>query len=67
MNWNRLYRRLKGAPARHEQDLADELSFHRNMKEREFAAQGMRAPAARDAARRAMGHITKAGEDARAE
>ena len=67
MIWNRLFNKFKGAPSRHEHDLDDELAFHRAMKEREFTAQGLSPSQARDAARRAMGNLTLASEDARAE
>jgi hypothetical protein len=67
MNWNRLFNRLKGTPAGHEQDLDEELTFHRTMKEREFIAQGMTPAEARVAALRALGNLTLTREDARAE
>ena len=60
MIWNRLFKRLN------EQDLDEELDFHRTMKEREFIAQGMSSRDARDAALRAFGNVTLAREDSRA-
>ena len=59
--WNRLFGRIDDGA------LADELEFHRAMKERDFAAQGMSPQQARDAASRAMGNLTLASEDSRAE
>ena len=67
MNWTRLFNRIKGTPVHHEDDLDEELAFHRTMKEREFAAGGMTASEARDAARRALGNATLTREDARAQ
>lgn len=67
MFWNRLFNKLKGTPAANEQDLKDELAFHHAMKEREFTAQGMSLQDAQTAARRALGNVTLAREDARAE
>ena len=59
--WNRLFNKLS------EPGLDDELDFHRALKQREFEAQGMRPREASDAARRAMGNVTLAREDSRAE
>jgi predicted permease len=67
MNWTRLINRLKGTPARHEEDLDDELAFHRTMKERALVSQGMSAAEARAATQRALGNLTLTREDARAQ
>jgi len=47
-------------------DLADELQFHRDMKEQELQRAGLSAEQARFAARAALGNVTRAREDARA-
>jgi predicted permease len=52
-------RRLEG-------ELADELQFHREMKEQELQRAGLSAEQARLAARAALGNTTRSREDARA-
>lgn len=47
-------------------DLAEELAFHREMKQRELEGEGMRSDAAAAASQRALGNATLAREDARA-
>jgi putative ABC transport system permease protein len=47
-------------------DVRTELEFHREMKQREVEARGVPVAAAAIAARRAMGNLTSAREDARA-
>src|SRR5258708_29909667 len=49
-----------------EADLAEELDFHRNMKQREFEEAGLPALEASTASRRALGNVMLAREDARA-
>ncbi|MEX2263636.1 MAG: ADOP family duplicated permease [Bryobacteraceae bacterium] len=64
MNWTRFFNRLKGRPAAHEEDLDAELAFHQNMKERDLLARGMTEGEARRSARRGMGNLTLAREEA---
>src|ERR1019366_9653611 len=52
---------------RAEDDLAEEMDFHRMMQAREFEARGVDPDEARFAAQREMGNTTRAREDARAE
>ncbi|HKT80100.1 MAG TPA: ADOP family duplicated permease [Vicinamibacterales bacterium] len=61
-----LFRRLTHLIQRRraEQDLADEMAFHREMLEEEFRSHG--GESSRHAARRAMGSAMLAAEDARA-
>jgi putative ABC transport system permease protein len=49
-----------------EEDLSDELQFHREMKEQELQRAGLSATQARLAARAALGNATRSREDARA-
>src|SRR3989441_8668165 len=49
-----------------EADLADEMHFHREMKQRELERDGMSQAEAARAARREIGNVTLAREDARA-
>jgi len=49
----------------HDEELAEELSLHREAIERDLIAHGYPGPDARDAARRAMGNETLMREDAR--
>jgi len=49
-----------------EADLADELQFHRDMKQQELQRAGLSAEQARLAARAALGNVTRSREDARA-
>lgn len=51
---------------RHEADLAEEMDFHRAMKQRELEDGGLASSSADRAARRELGNITLAREDARA-
>src|SRR5882672_2961030 len=51
---------------RMEADLAEELEFHRNMKQREFEEAGLPGLEASTASRRALGNVMLAREDARA-
>jgi putative ABC transport system permease protein len=63
----RLIRRLRYA-IRHrwlEADLAEELDFHREMKQRELEAGGLRPPEALSAARRALGNVQLVRDDVR--
>ena len=62
-----LFRRLLHAVKRDrfETDLAEELQFHRAMKQRDFVDAGMDAREAADAARRALGNVELAQERAR--
>jgi hypothetical protein len=53
-------------PRRLDADLADEIEFHRALKQEELEARGMESVEARFAARRAIGNLTRAQEDARA-
>lgn len=55
----RLFRRLAHVLRRHrlEDDLAEELRFHLEMKQREFEAGGLDTRAAARAARRAVGNV----------
>lgn len=48
-----------------EAELAEELEFHRAMKQRELESRGMTASEARSAAARAIGNTALAREDAR--
>jgi putative ABC transport system permease protein len=50
----------------HQSELSDELSFHREMLERDFLRQGLSASAALQAARRTMGNETFMREESRA-
>ena len=51
--WRAVLRRLRGAPPpSHEDDLARELAFHQDMKQRDFEQQGLPPEDARFAARR---------------
>lgn len=50
---------------RFEDDLAEEIEFHRAMKQHDFEQGGLDAGEARDAARRALGHVELAQERAR--
>ena len=47
-------------------DFAEEIEFHRDMKQRELEARGIHSTEAEFAVRRALGNITLAREDARA-
>src|SRR5262245_7981620 len=49
----------------HQDELRDELAFHRDLVERDFVARGLSPQAARDAARRVMGNETYMREEAR--
>src|SRR5947209_18663327 len=49
-----------------EADLAEEMHFHREMKQRELERDGMSSADAASAARREVGNVTLAREDARA-
>src|SRR5258708_27327919 len=49
-----------------EADLAEEIEFHRNMKQRELEGAGLRALEASTASRSALGNVILAREDARA-
>jgi predicted permease len=65
----RLFRRLRYwlKPREHDAALQAELEFHRELKQRELEADGMSSEAARVASSRALGNVTRAREDARAE
>jgi predicted permease len=61
--WRRLVARIRYR--RFDADLAEELRFHEEMKRRELEANGLAHVDARAAARRALGNVTLAREDAR--
>ena len=65
----RLFRRLRYwlNPREHDAAFQEELEFHRALKQRELEADGMSSEAARVASSRALGNVTRAREDARAE
>ena len=65
----RLFRRLRYwlNPREHDAALQEELEFHRVLKQRELEADDMSSAAARVASSRALGNVTRAREDARAE
>lgn len=65
----RLFRRLRYwfRQDDHEAALAEELEFHRAMKQEDLEAEGLAPAHARFAARRAMGNVTLAREDSRAQ
>lgn len=65
MNWTRLRNRLLGTPRTHEEDLDEELAFHREMKVRDLRDAGLSADEAGITASRSMGNLTIAREDAR--
>lgn len=56
----------RGRRAQLDAELAEELQFHREQLERDAAATGLDAQAARHAASRQLGNVTRAREDARA-
>ena len=62
-----LIRRLRARirNRRFDDDLAEELRFHEEMKREELERNGMSADGARAAARRALGNVTLMKEDAR--
>src|SRR5438128_12270686 len=64
----KLYRRLTYwlQHRRHEADLAEEIQFHRRLKERELTEAGVPAIQAAAATNRAMGNTTYLREEARA-
>jgi predicted permease len=64
----RLWRRLRYLFSwrRRNAELAEELAFHAELRQRDFERDGLAPPAARLAAQRAMGNQTLAAEDARA-
>ncbi|HBY59251.1 MAG TPA: hypothetical protein DEH78_05485 [Solibacterales bacterium] len=66
MNWRNVVSRLRGRPPALEADLDEELAFHREMKEQAFRERGLSDEDARSAARRALGNVTVAREEARA-
>lgn len=63
----RLWKRLQWFLHRKQFDaeLAEELEFHRQLKQDELRAAGLTEPESRDAARRRMGNLALATEDAR--
>ncbi len=63
----RFFRRLKFLRRRTKLDreLAEEIEFHRTMKERENGEQGLAPDAARQSAQRQMGNLTQAKESSR--
>lgn len=63
----RLWKRLQWLRHRKQfdADLAEELEFHRQLKQEELQAAGLTEPESRDAARRRMGNLALATEDAR--
>src|SRR5437773_11481142 len=50
-----------------EADLAEEIEFHRSMRQRELEEEGLPALEASTASRRALGNVMLAREDARAD
>ena len=65
MNWLNLWNRLKGHQGSLEADLNEELAFHQSMKERDLEQTGVSVQDARAEARRSLGNITMAREQAR--
>ncbi len=65
MNWRAVWNRLRGTSPGHEADLDDELAFHLEMKERDLRNAGLGTDEARLEARRTMGNLTLAREEAR--
>ena len=65
MNWRNLWNRLRGRPGSLDRDLDEELAFHQEMRERDLARNGLSGIDATTAARRAIGNLTLAREDAR--
>src|SRR5688572_31148856 len=65
----RLFRRLRYLFGQRHRDVAlrEEIEFHRALKQQELEASGLSSDAARLAAMRAVGNVTLAREDARAE
>ncbi len=63
----RLWKRLQWLRHRKQfdADLAEELEFHLQLKQEELQAAGLTEPESRDAARRRMGNLAHAAEDAR--
>jgi predicted permease len=63
-----LFRRVSALLHQHglDRELADELDFHRVMKQREFERVGLESTEATFAARRALGNETRAREESRA-
>ncbi len=63
----RFFRRLKflRRRAKFDRELAEEIEFHRAMKENENGGQGLTPEAARQAAQRQMGNLTQAKESSR--
>jgi len=64
MNIKRFFNRITGGPSSKVQEMEDELAFHQEMKERELRAGGVDARSAGDQARRSMGNLTQAREEA---
>jgi predicted permease len=65
--WTRLWNKLRafGAGGRRDRELADELDFHRAMLERDRTRAGLAPDAASRDARRRIGNVAMAHEDAR--
>src|SRR5216684_1436330 len=68
MSIRQLFRRLASIVRRrhHERDLAEEIECHRAMMQRDLEAEGLHATDAAIQARRQLGNLTMAREDARA-
>src|ERR1044071_4264589 len=61
----RLIRRLRYFIRRQDRDIAEEMELHRQMTEDQQRTEGLSAEEARYAARRLMGNLTQAREEAR--